>query len=216
MTGVTRTEGEDVVITELPPGTWTQDYREMLEAELAEGRIKDVRDTSTDTDVCIRVRGMAPAALLKSITTTAKLTNMHAFNAHGQITKYATLNAILVEYAETRLALYETRRVAQIAALEAEHPYHEDVMRFLEDQVSDTPALVLRKMPRATCVAALSAQGYRLVNGSYDYLFRLPMSSLTTEQIAIHASALASLRAESTRLRATTAADLWRTELSGV
>jgi hypothetical protein len=38
----------------------------------------------------------------------------------------------------------------------------------------------------------------------------------TTEQIAIHASALASLRAESTRLRATTAADLWRTELSGV
>jgi DNA topoisomerase-2 len=216
VTGVSRTEKEDVVITELPPGTWTQDYREFLEAELAEGRIKEFSDTSTDTDVCIRIRGMAPAALLKSITEKIKLTNMHAFNARGQITKYASLNAILAEYAETRLALYETRRLAQIAALQAELPYHEDVMRFLEDQVSDSPALVLRKASRETCTAALATQGYRLVKGSYDYLFRLPMSSLTTEQIATHAATLASLRAESARLSATTAADLWRTELSGV
>ena len=31
----------EFVVTELPPGTWTADYREWLEKELAEGRIKD-------------------------------------------------------------------------------------------------------------------------------------------------------------------------------
>jgi DNA gyrase/topoisomerase IV subunit A len=159
---------------------------------------------------------MAPAALLKSLTTTVKLTNMHAFNARGQITKYDSLNAILVEYAETRLALYETRRLAQIAALQAELPYHEDVMRFIEDQCLDTPTLILRKTSRSDCETALAAQGYRTVKGSYDYLFRLPMSSLTTEQSATHATSLAELRAECVRLSATTAAALWLTELSGV
>ena len=216
VTGVSRTEKEEAVITELPPGTWTQDYREFLETELVAGRIKEFSDTSTDTDVCIRIRGMAPTALLKSITEKVKLTNMHAFNARGQITKYDSLNAILVEYADTRLALYETRRLAQIAALQAELPYHEDVLRFIEDQCLDSPALVLRKVSRESCIAALTAQGYRTVKGSYDYLFRLPMSSLTAEQSATHAATLASLRAESARLSATTAADLWLTELSGV
>jgi len=216
VTGVYRKEKEDVVITELPPGTWTQDYREFLEKELAEGRIKDFSDTSTDMDVCIRIRGMDDKALVKSLTEKIKLTNMHAFNAKGQITKYDSMNAILKEFAEVRLALYETRRLAQIAALKAELPYHEDVMRFLEDQVSDTPTLNFRKVSREACEQALVAAKYRKVSDSYDYIFRLPVSSFTTEQLGKHGKALEVLRVEITRLESLTAAALWLTELSGV
>jgi DNA topoisomerase-2 len=216
VTGVYRKEKEDVVITELPPGTWTQDYREFLEKELAEGRIKDFSDTSTDMDVCIRIRGMDDKALVKSLTEKIKLTNMHAFNAKGQITKYDSMNAILKEFAEVRLALYETRRLAQIAALKAELPYHEDVMRFLEDQVSDTPTLNFRKVSREMCEQALVAAKYRKVSDSFDYIFRLPVSSFTTEQLGKHGKALAVLRVEITRLESLTAAALWLTELSGV
>jgi DNA topoisomerase-2 len=39
--GVYKKNGEEFVVTELPPGEWTADYREWLEKELAEGRIKD-------------------------------------------------------------------------------------------------------------------------------------------------------------------------------
>jgi DNA topoisomerase-2 len=216
LTGVYRKEKDDVVVTELPPGTWTQDYREFLEKELAEGRIKDFSDTSTDTDVCIRIRGMEEKALVKSLTDRVKLTNMHAFNAKGQITKYDSLNAILREYAEVRLALYETRRQKQIADLKAELPYHEDVMRFIEDQVADKPTLDFRKKARDICEAALVAQKYRRVSDSFDYIFRLPVSSFTAEQMDKHAKKLAELRAEIVRLESTTAAALWLTELSGV
>jgi DNA topoisomerase-2 len=216
LTGVYRKEKDDVVVTELPPGTWTQDYREFLEKELAEGRIKDFSDTSTDTDVCIRIRGMEEKALVKSLTDRVKLTNMHAFNAKGQITKYDSLNAILREFAEVRLALYETRRQKQIADLKAELPYHEDVMRFIEDQVADKPTLDFRKKARDICEAALVAQKYRRVSDSFDYIFRLPVSSFTAEQMDKHAKKLAELRAEIVRLDSTTAAALWLTELSGV
>lgn len=216
LVGVYRKEKEEFVVTELPPGTWTQDYREFLEKELAEGRIKDFTDTSTDTEVNIRIRGIDEKVLVKSLTDRVKLTNMHAFNAKGQVTKYESLNAILKEYAEVRLELYETRRQKQIADLNSELPYHEDVMRFIEDQVADKPTLDFRKKARDVCEAALVAGKFRKVGDSYDYIFRLPVSSFTMEQIAKHQAKLAELRAEIARLEATEAADLWLTELSGV
>ena len=216
LTGVYRKEKEDYVVTELPPGTWTQDYRVWLEKELADGKIKDFTDTSTDTDVNIRIRGIDEKSLVKSLTDKVKLTNMHAFNAKGQITKYETLNAILHEFAEVRLALYETRRQKQIATLKAELPYHEDVMRFIEDQVADKPTLDFRKKAKDVCEAALVAQKYRKVSDSFDYIFRLPVSSFTLEQITKHQTKLTELRTEIARLESLTGAALWLTELSGV
>jgi DNA topoisomerase-2 len=214
--GVYVKEKDGFRITELPPGTWTQDYREWLEKELAEGKIKDFVDVSTDTQVNILVKGMEEAALVKSITDKVKLTNMHAFNAKGQITKYDSPNALLKEYAEVRLALYETRRVKQIADLRAELPYHEDVMRFIEDQVADKPKLDFRKKARDVCEQALTAAKYRKVSDSFDYIFRLPVSSFTAEQMDKHGKKLAEIRAEIARLESLKAADLWLTELSGV
>ena len=216
VTGVYRKEKDDFVVTELPPGTWTQDYREFLEKELADGKLKDFVDTSTDTEVNIRIKGMEEKALVKSLTEKVKTTNMHAFNAKGQITKYDSPTAILKEYADVRLALYETRRQTQIATLKSELPYHEDVMRFIEDQVSDTPTLDFRKKARDVCEQALVAATYRKVSDSFDYIFRLPVSSFTAEQMDKHAKNLAELRAEIARLNSLTAAALWLTELSGV
>jgi DNA topoisomerase-2 len=208
-------EGE-YLVTELPPGTWTQDYREWLEKELTEGRIKDYVDTSTDKDIHIVIRGIQESALTRSLDMHARLSNMHAFNAKGQITKYPTLNAILKEYAEVRLALYETRRVHQIQALEGDLPYHENIMRFIDDQCLDTPQVVLKKQSRAECDRILATFGYATVEDGYEYLLRLPVSSFTAEQSAKHRAKLAELRAEVERLKATTAADLWLTELSAL
>jgi DNA topoisomerase-2 len=216
VTGVYRKEKDDFVVTELPPGTWTQDYREFLEKELADGRIKDFVDVSTDTEVNIRIKGMEEKALVKSLTDKVKTTNMHAFNAKGQITKYDSPTAILKEFAEVRLALYETRRQTQIATLKAELPYHEDVMRFIEDQVADRPTLDFRKKAKDVCEKALTDQHYRKVSDSFDYIFRLPVSSFTLEQIAKHQAKLGELRTEIARLDSLTAAALWLTELSGV
>jgi DNA topoisomerase II len=214
--GVYRKEKEEFVVTELPPGTWTADYREFLEKELAEGRIKDFSDLSTDVEVQIRIKGMDETVLRKSLTDKIKTTNMHAFNAKGQITKYTSPNAILKEYADVRLALYETRRLRQIADLQAELPYHEDVLRFIEDQISEKPSLDFRKRTRDVCEAALLGGKYRKVSETYDYIFRLPISTFTAEQVELHRKKLATLRAEIQRLTTLEAADIWLSELSAI
>ncbi len=208
-------EGE-YLVTELPPGTWTQDYREWLEKELADGKIKDFTDTSTDKDVHIVIKGIDDATLQKSLVFHAKKTNMHAFNSKGVITKYATLNDILKEFAEVRMSLYETRRLHQIQACRKELPYHTNVVRFIEDQISADPEVDLRRKTEIECAQILAGNGYALIDESYDYLLRLPVRTFTAEQSAKHKAQLASLQAEIARLDSLKAADMWLTELGAL
>jgi len=210
--GVYHTVAADFVVTELPPGTWTADYREWLEKELAEGRIKDFSDTSTDQDISIRIKGIEEAALVKSLTTKIKTTNMHAFNAKGVIAKYATLNDILVEYAEVREALYETRRLHQIAVLEKEVPYHEDIVRFIENQCLDKPVPDLRRKSKAECEALLTEHKY----AHHAEILRLPVSSFTSEVMAKHRADRASVLDRLELLRGTTGRALWLADLESV
>jgi DNA topoisomerase-2 len=210
--GVYRHEKEEYVVTELPPGTWTADYREWLEKELAEGRIKDFGDTSTDQDISIRIKGIEEASLVKSLTTKIKTTNMHAFNAKGVIAKYPTLNDILVEYAQVREALYETRRLHQIAKLEKEVPYHEDIVRFIEGQCLDKPVPDLRRKTKAECEALLTEHTYT----HHAEILRLPVSSFTAEVMAKHRADRESVLGRLALLRETTARALWLADLESV
>jgi DNA topoisomerase-2 len=214
--GVYKKEKDEFVVTELPPGTWTADYREWLEKQLAEGAIKDFVDTSTDTDVNIRIKGIQEPVLVKSLTDKLKTSNMHAFNNKGIVTKYASPNDMLIEFANVRLALYEKRRLHQIRALQTELPYHENVVRFIEDQISDEPKINLRKQTRAQCDALLAGAKYSKVEDSYEYILRLPVSAFTLEQIEKHTSKLKSIRSEIATLEATTAADMWIDDLQQV
>jgi DNA topoisomerase-2 len=210
--GVYRKEKDEFVVTELPPGTWTADYREWLEKELAEGKIKDFVDTSTDRDITIRIKGMEEPALVKSLTTKIKTTNMHAFNAKGVIAKYATLNDILVEYAQVREALYETRRLHQIAKLEKEVPYHEEIVRFIESQCLDKPVPDLRRKTKAECEALLTEHKYT----HHIEILRLPISSFTAEVMAKHRSDRESVLNCLELLRGTTGRALWIADLESL
>jgi DNA topoisomerase-2 len=214
--GVYRKDKEDFVVTELPPGTWTADYREWLEKELAEGRIKDFSDTSTDQDINIRIKGIEEAALVKSLTVKIKTTNMHAFNEKGVITKYATLNDIVAAFWTVRLELYETRRQHQIKALEEQLPLHTNVVRFIVSQCEDVQVPNLRRKTRMECDSLLEQHGYQTIKGSYDYIMRLPVSSFTKEVSDKHVAEMETIRTEIARLQSTNAEKLWLADLESV
>jgi DNA topoisomerase-2 len=187
-----------------------------LEKELAEGRIKDFTDTSTDQQINIRIKGIEEKALVKSLTEKVRTTNMHAFNHEGVITKYETLNDILLEFWSVRLNLYETRREHQIKVLKEKLPYHKNVVRFIRDQITDSPVVVLKKKTLQECQQILSTAGYEQVDGSYEYIMRLPVSAFTAEKIAKHEKDMADLLAEIQRLEATNAEKMWLADLEAL
>jgi DNA topoisomerase-2 len=196
--GSWKIEKDTMVITELPIETWSSDYKEYLDKLETEGTIKEFSDTSTDTNVCIRVKltGNAEhtAILEKSLTTKLKLTNMHAFNSAGVIRKYDTLNTILEEFAGVRLDLYRKRREFLLAEMRAKLPYHENVVRFIVQQSKEQPVPDLRRKTREDCDALLEKDKFAKINDSFDYLMDLPFKSLTLAVAKKHQDDLDKLR----------------------
>jgi DNA gyrase/topoisomerase IV subunit A len=137
---------------------------------------------------------------------------MHAFNSQGVITKYDTLNAILKEYANVRLELYEKCRQHQIRALQSELPYHENIVRFIEDQISDSPKIDLRRKTQKQCLEILMANDFT----ETEAILKLPVSSFTAESIQKHQAKFRSLQDEIDGLQRSTPNNLWIADLQEI
>lgn len=211
--GVWKTEKDVVTITELPVGTWTSDFRETLDKLVTDGTVKDYTDMSTDTDVHIKVKGPVDV-VEKLLTDKIKLTNMHAFNSKGAIQKYDTPNAILHEYVGVRLDLYAKRREFLLNALKEKLPYHENVVRFIQQQCEPTPRPELRRKTPEECNTLLEAEKFDKIKDSFDYLMDLPIASLTLKHAKKHENDLAELKRKIAELEEMTPSGMWMSELN--
>jgi DNA topoisomerase-2 len=213
--GLFKMEGDMLVITELPVETWTMDFREKLEKMLADGVIRDFSDTSTDTDVLVKVK-LGPsgiAAVEKLLIEKIKLTNMHAFNSKCVIHKYESVGEILREFCGVRLAMYRDRIAYMLKELRDRLPYHENVVRFIRQQCEDKPRPELRKKTGEECDRLLALEKFVKIRDSYDYLLNLPIASLTLKHAQKHEKDLEDLRFHIEKLEKTTAPGLWQEEL---
>jgi DNA topoisomerase-2 len=211
-------EKDTMTITELPVETWTSDYKEWLDKQLADGVIKDYSDTSTDTHVFIKIKLTGTQDHLKiiekSLTSKIKLTNMHAFDSECVINKYETLHEILEEFAVVRLELYQKRRAHCLTQMKDRLPFHENVVKFIHNQCTEPPLPDLRRKTSEECDSLLEQQQYIRISESYDYLMNLPMKSLTKSVAQKHQNDLDILRTKINELENKTAEDLWLDDLS--
>jgi DNA topoisomerase-2 len=205
-----------LTITELPVGTWTADFREMLDTMLTDGKIKDFVDTSTDQKIHIQVKTSDTSQFEKLLSDKLKLTNMHAFNPRGVIHKYNTPNEILSEFCMVRLDLYETRRTTILNTLKSRIPYHENVVRFIHQQCLEKPLPDLRRKTLEECDTLLENEKFVKIDGTFNYLLNLPIASLTLKHAKKHEQDLADLRKEIEVLEKTTAKQMWKNELMKV
>lgn len=215
--GVWKTEKGEMTITELPVGTWTSDFREWLDKLVSDGLIKDYSDTSTDTDVHIKVKlGESAEPVEKLLVDKIKLTNMHAFNHKGVIQKYDSPNEILKEFADVRLALYGKRRELLLKTLREKLPYHENVVRFIKQQCEPTPRPDLRRKTPEECEKLLTTEKFLKIKDNYDYLLDLPIKSLTLKNAQKHEKDLDDLKQKIAEIEKTTPKDMWVTELNAL
>ena len=210
--GVWTVDKDVITITELPAETWTSDYKEWLDKLLAEGVIKDYTDTSTDTDVCIKVKG--PLEIIeKSLISKIKLTNMHAFDSECVIKKYETLYDILEEFVIVRKSMYKKRKAFCLKEFKDKLPYHENVVRFIEQQCLKEPVPDLRRKTREECDELLDKEKFVKIDSEFDYLMDLPYKSITTTNAEKHQKDLNTLKLKIEELEKKTVAELWLSDL---
>ena len=205
-----------ISVQDLPVEYWTSDFKEYLDA-MCEKKdfVKDYTDTSTDMDVNFEIvlkddMPIAEAAKKLGLIGRIKTTNMHAFNSQGNITKYTTVNEILEEYAHTRLELYGSRKENMLRELNAKLPWHTSVVKFLTLICNDV--IDLRKKPHADCVKILETHALTDIPD----LLKLPISSMTMENVAKHEAELARLRARIAEIEGTTPSQFWIADLENL
>jgi len=187
-----------VEVTELPVGTWTEDFKILLE-DMTEKDLKQYESHYTDKKVNF-ILHFPSAEILNSylaienngytklendfkLVSSKNLgtTNMYLYNHKGQITKYDTPLDIILEFFNVRLRYYAKRKNFIIQQLEKDMELLENKIRFIKEVVSDR--VRVSKMTKIQLETYLQESLYKLFNDSYDYLLRIPIYNLTKDKV---------------------------------
>lgn len=200
---------DQIKVTELPVGYWTEDFKELLENLIDPGVdkdgkkipsiVKDYDDMSKDTNVDFTItfiKGKLEELeqskgdydcnglekLLKLYTTNTT-TNMHLFDANDTLQKYDKVSDIIDTYYETRLKMYETRKAYMIDALEKELVLLSNKAKYIKENLDGT--IDLRKKKKEQVIQLLKSKGYDNIDDDeeYKYLVKMPMDSVTEENV---------------------------------
>lgn len=224
-----RTAAAEIVITELPIGTWTDDYKAWLEEKGAELPIRRFESHSTDVDVRFVVTAEPavldawlaetdPATGAPALATKLRLVsdkglstrNMYLFDARGRIRLYAEPAAIAQEHFAERLRVYDMRRRHELSHLRARLAVVAAKAEFVADVVARR--LVLDGAPDGLLERHAAARGWppldtaRATAAPFDYLARMPITSVTAarhealqRELAAAHDAIAALEAKGPR-----------------
>ena len=226
-----RQDTEDKVrITELPIGTWTMPYITFLEG-LVDGItdktgkkippvLKDFKSNSTEVAVDITVQfpkgalsDMSNEAIEKTLklTTTVSSSNMHMFNAECKLHKYETVAEIIDEFYEVRLSTYVKRKANQVKVMENKLVKLSNRAKYIMGNLNDT--IDLRRKSNETVTRLLEEKGFDRLDGDYNYLIKMPMDSVTKENVDAILKEKTDTEEALELLKSTSCETMWEREL---
>ena len=230
---------DQIRITELPVGTWTMPYITVLE-NLADGgvdkqgkrvapSIKDFVSNSTEKIVDIVVTftkgrlaeleamsggqpGVNGLEKLLKLATTVSTTNMHLFDDQCKLKKYNHVHEIIDAFSLVRLATYTKRKIHQMNVLEKILVKLSNKAKYIEYVLNGT--VDLRRKTATEIETMLAGVGLVHVDSSFDYLIKMPMVSVSSENVEKLRKECADTTAELDELNKTTIEQMWLKELS--
>lgn len=230
--------GEDKVrITELPIGSWTMPYVTFLEGLVDGGtdkqgkkiapQIKDFTSNSTEKIVDITVvfpRGRLQELVSQEVaaninglermlklTTTVSTTNMNLFDAECKLHKYANIEEIIDAFIQVRYKTYQTRKTYQIDQMERVMLKLSNKAKYIQANLAGT--VDLRRKTAEQIQTMLETAQFAKIDDNFDYLIKMPMVSVSKENVERLMRECAETEAELTALRATTIEQMWMREL---
>jgi DNA topoisomerase-2 len=228
---------DKIKVTELPVGYWTEDFKELLENLIEPGVdkdgkkivaiIKDYDDMSRDTNIDFNItfakgkldelesnkleHGCNGVEKLLKLFTTNTTSNMHLFDAEDKLKKYEKVEHIIDDYYETRLQLYQTRKEYMIQSLEKELLVLSNKAKYIKEILDGS--IDLRKKKSDEVFNMLKEKGYDTMECEYKYLTRMPMDSVTEENVEKLNIEHEHKKAELESVKKTTKYQMWLTEL---
>ncbi len=204
-----------IKIKELPIGTYTIKYREVLNALEDKNVIKSYVDNSTEeaTEFVVTVpretNKKSAEDLLKTFKLITRTTeNLTVWKENGTIKRFDTVEDLIDWFVKYRLTRYEDRRLNLIRTQEEQKSWFEEQMRFIQLYLKRSK--VWSGMTEQAVVDELVSSGLNRT----DDLLSIRVRRLTGDSIDDLKKKIEQSTLEITRLNSMTATDLYLDDLS--
>jgi DNA topoisomerase-2 len=183
--------------------------------------LKDFKSLSTEVAVDITVqfpKGVLATMTSDAIEKTLKLTtsvstsNMHMFNTECKLHKYETPAEIIDEFYAVRMTTYAKRKANQISVLEQKLVKLSNRAKYIMGNLNDT--IDLRRKTNEAVVKLLEEKGFDRLDGDYKYLTKMPMDSVTRENVEAILKEKTDKESELEELKSTALEQMWMRELA--
>ena len=197
-------------VKELPPGKWTQDFKEHLDTLVEKGTISGYKNNSTTEMVDFVVEGYTGKDVNKDLKMTKAIhtTNMHLFHPKDGIKKYKSAEDILVDFVAIRLDTYKKRKAHMVQSMTEECKLLSDKARFIQMVVDGT--LVVFRRKKQEIETDLKTHGFA---EPYDHLMNIKTYQYTEEAIEKMITEEATLKAKLVELKKLTTVDMWKLDV---
>ena len=220
---VTRNNTTSYTITELPIGTEYQKYVEFLDKLCDNGTIVDYDDKcDPKTD-----------KILFNIKTTREFTKKHTderklydafhlikslpevlccIDENNRVKEFNSIQDILDMFINIRLKFYDKRKKYILESLKSKISELVSKYTFVLGIVKKT--IVVSNKKKDDIIKQIDPIDKIIkIDGSYDYLLRMPIHALTTEKLAELKQQIIDTKAEFDKVKATTIQDMWLGDL---
>jgi DNA topoisomerase-2 len=229
--GIYKVKGKDKIhISELPVGVWTDDFKQLLEnlsetvdssGKKIKAYVKDYTDLSQSTNIDIEVTlnsGLLDTIIenntlekIFKLTTSFNTSNMHLFNSNDKLTRYNSIYEIIDDFYVTRLEGYTKRKDHLINKYSNDLNVLLNKKNYIEEILNDK--LDLRKKNKDEIYKLLEGKKYDKQEDNYNYLLKMPMDSVTKENVESLVKQYNSMKDELTNIKNTSIEKMWINEL---
>ena len=231
-------DNDKIRISELPIGTWTMPYISYLEG-LADGTtdkngkkvypsIRDFTSMSTEVNIDISItfpRGkladleekvdtatnLNGVQKLLKLTSSVSSTNMHMFDKDCKLRKYGSVEQIIDDFYDVRLSTYSKRKKQMIIDLEKLLVKLSNRAKYILATLDGS--VDLRKKNAQLVKELMTSKGFDLIDGNFNYLIKMPMDSVTQENVEKILKEKRDAENELNKLKKTTLETMWLSEL---
>ena len=228
-------DANTIRIIELPIGSWTDDYKRFLEGLLdnkkgkKKGFVKDFTEICTDKNVDITVTlhngrlseleaaesdfGCNGTEKYFKLYTTNTRTNMHLFDQNEQLKLYKTAEEIIEAYYDVRYRTYVERKDYLTKKHETELVTLSNKAKYITEVLNGT--IDLRRKKKDAIRSMLTEKQYAIIDEDedYKYLVKMPMDSVSEENVEKLLKEKGDKEFELTVLKATSIEKMWLSEL---
>jgi DNA topoisomerase-2 len=141
---------------------------------------------------------------------------MNLFTSEDKLKKYDSVEEIIEDYYEIRLNYYEDRKEYMVDVLERELLILANKAKYIQELLDGT--IDLRKKKKQEIVALLVEKDYDSIDddNEYKYLVKMPMDSVSEENVEKLLNEHQTKKEELDRVKATSIQTMWLNELEGL